>query len=243
MGREYDRGGHGWQPTRQIVRILFAEDDASFGIAVRKTLIRRGYAVDWVKEGRHFDQSLATHRYDIVVLDLGLPDTSGETLLRSLRARRENLPVIVITARGGIQDRIALLDLGADDYLVKPFDLEELMARIRCVLRRAATDDGGEGALCVGPLRLYPERMAVTWNGRAVAFTAREFCVLETLVRRRNHVVSRGQLEEALYGWGEEVDSNTVEVYVHYVRRKLGPELIHTVRGVGYQLAALREHA
>ena len=212
------------------------------GGALRKSLSRVGYAVDWVQKGAHFSASLATHQYDVVVLDLGLPDEGGESLLGKLRKKRANLPVIVVTARGGIQDRINLLDLGADDYLVKPFDLDELTARIRCVLRRSTSKDDGDGALSVGPLRLAPQSQSATWNNEPVTLTRREFWVLEALVRKRNQVVSRSQLEEALYGWGEEVESNAVEVYVHYLRRKLGSELIQTVRGLGYQLAPLGEH-
>lgn len=225
------------------MRLLLAEDDALLGSAVHKALNRVGFAVDWVQSGRHFENSLATHHYDFIILDLGLPDERGENLLRQLRGRRQRTPVIVVTARGGVQDRVALLDLGADDYLVKPFDLDELAARVRSVLRRAPVDDGSDGALEHGALRLYPKRFCVTWNEEPVPLTHREFWVLEALVRNRNQVMSRSQLEEALYGWGEEVDSNAVEVYVHYLRRKLGPELIQTVRGVGYQLAPVREHA
>ena len=225
------------------MRLLVAEDDSSLGGAVQRALTRVGYAVDWVCTGAHFLASLATHQYDFVVLDLGFPDALGEDLLARLRAKHPNLPVIVTTARGGIGDRVALLDLGADDYLVKPFDLDELTARVRTVLRRLPAGDANEGAFSHGPLRLFPKRHAATWNGQDVTLTNREFWVLETLVRKRNQVLSRSQLEEALYGWGEEVDSNAIEVYIHYLRRKLGSGLIQTVRGVGYQLAPLTEHA
>lgn len=220
------------------MRVLIAEDDALLGAAVQRALSRVGYAVDWVHTGAHFAMSLATHDYDFVVLDLGLPDASGEDLLQSVRLKNPGLPVIIITARGAVDDRVSLLDLGADDYLVKPFDLEELTARMRTVLRRIPASDGNEGVLGHGPLKLYPHRCAATWNGDSVALTRREFWVLEILVRKRNQVLSRGQLEEALYGWGEEVDSNAIEVYVHYLRRKFGPNVIQTIRGVGYQLAS-----
>ena len=225
------------------MRILVAEDDSLLGEAVQRALTRAGYAVDWVRTGAHFTVSIATHQYDFVVLDLGFPDADGEDLLQNLRDKHPHLPLIVTTARGGVIDRVSLLDLGADDYLVKPFDLDELTARIRSVLRRVPADDANEGAFCHGPLRLYPKRHAATMNGQSVALTHREFWVLEVLVRKRNQILSRGQLEEALYGWGEEVDSNAIEVYVHYLRRKLGPSLIQTVRGVGYQLAPLTAHA
>jgi DNA-binding response OmpR family regulator len=225
------------------MRILVAEDDELLGVAVHRALSRAGFAVDWVRTGTHFGASIATHKYDFVILDLGFPDASGDELLRCLRAKYPLMPVIITTARGGVQDRVTLLDLGADDYLVKPFDLDELTARVRTVLRRLPTGDADEGAFSHGPLRLYPKRHAATWNGNPVTLTHREFWVLEVLVRKRNQVLSRSQLEEALYGWGEEVDSNAIEVYVHYLRRKLGADLIQTVRGVGYQLARLSEHA
>lgn len=225
------------------MRLLMVEDDALLGNAVHKALSRGGFAVDWVQSGAHFESSLATHDYDFVLLDLGLPDKRGEELLRRLLTRSRRIPVIVMTARGGVQDRVALLDLGADDYLVKPFDLDELAARVRSVLRRAPVNDGSDGALEHGALRLDPKRFRVTWQGQPVPLTHREFWVLEALVRNRNLVMSRAKLEEALYGWGEEIDSNAVEVYVHFLRRKLGPDLIQTVRGMGYQLAPLKEHA
>ena len=225
------------------MRMLIAEDDPSLGIALQRVLARGGFAADWVRTGAHFTLSVETHQYDFVVLDLGFPDGCGEELLRQLRVKRSSLPVIVVTARAGVNDRVRLLDLGADDYLVKPFDLDELTARIRSVLRRVRADDGNEGALRHGPLHLYPKRHSASWNGQTISLTHREFWVLEALVRKRNQVLSRSELEEALYGWGEEVDSNAIEVYVHFLRRKFGAGLIQTIRGVGYQLATLTEHA
>ena len=222
------------------MRLLLAEDDSMLGGALQKGLSRAGFAVDWVLKGRDFSDSLATQRYDFVILDLGLPDHSGESLLQELRGKHKRMPVIVVTARGGIHDRVALLDMGADDYLVKPFDLDELTARVRSVLRRSPVDDDKAGAFAHGPLRLYPQRHCATWEDEPVSLTRREFWVLEALVRRKNQVSTRAQLEEALYGWGEEVESNAIEVYIHFLRRKLGAGLIHTIRGVGYQLAPLR---
>ncbi|MEP7295980.1 MAG: response regulator transcription factor [Burkholderiales bacterium] len=219
------------------MRLVVAEDDQLLGSAVQTILVRAGYAVDWVQTGREFESAIATHRYDCAVLDLGLPDTTGETLLKQLRARREQLPVIVVTARGGVQDRVTLLDHGADDYLVKPFDLDELSARIRSVMRRAPNGDGTAEALIHGALRLFPQRYSASWYDQEVVLTHREYWVLEALVRRKAQVLTRAQLEEALYGWGEEIGSNTVEVYIHFLRRKLHPGLIQTVRGLGYQLA------
>jgi DNA-binding response OmpR family regulator len=225
------------------MRVLLAEDDSLLGSAVQCALSKAGYAVDWVTTGRHFTLSLHTHDYGIVVLDLGFPDAIGDDLLRHLRSTHATLPVIVITARCTVHDCVLLLDLGADDYLMKPFDLDELIARVRSVLRRTPSGSGSEGAFSYGPLQLFPKRYTATWNGRAIPLTHREFGVLEALVRKRNQVLSRDQLEEALYGWGEEVDSNAIEVYVHYLRRKLGADVIRTIRGIGYQLAPLTDHA
>jgi len=225
------------------MRILLAEDDMLLGGAVQKSLVRTGFAVDWVQSGRDLRSSTSTHHYDFVILDLTLPDGCGESLLQWLRGKGLRVPVIVVTARGGVHDRVALLDLGADDYLVKPFDLDELTARIRCVMRRSPAEGTAADALTHGPLRLLPSQRVATWHGQAVALTQREFWVLETLLRRRNQVLTRAQLEEALYGWGEEVESNAIEVYIHFLRRKLEPALIHTIRGVGYQLAPLLQHA
>jgi len=225
------------------MRLLLAEDDSILGGAVQKYLVRAGFAVDWVVTGRDMRDSVRTHDYDFVVLDLNFPDACGRDLLQALRGKNPRVPVIIVTARGGVCDRVALLDLGADDYLVKPFDLDELTARVRCVLRRSGADIREEEAFAHGPLRLFPQRSAATWNGDLIPLTRREFWILEALVRRRNQVLTRAQLEEALYGWGEEVESNTVEVYIHFLRRKFGPALIHTIRGVGYQLAPLPQHA
>jgi DNA-binding response OmpR family regulator len=225
------------------MRLLLAEDETMLGDAVHKHLTRAGFAVDWVVCGEEFTQAVDTHHYDFVVLDLGLPDVTGEVLLRRLHAKQARMPVIVVTARGSIHDRVTLLDLGADDFLVKPFDLDELTARIRSVVRRLPTDNADDLASEHGPLRLYPSRREATWDGEPVTLTHREFWVLEVLVRRKNQVLSRAQIEEALYGWGEEVESNAIEVYIHLLRRKFRPDLIHTIRGVGYQVAPVRQYA
>jgi DNA-binding response OmpR family regulator len=225
------------------MRLLLAEDETMLGDAVHKHLTRAGFAVDWVVRGVDFTQAVDTHQYDFVVMDLGLPDITGEVLLKRLHARHPRMPVIVVTARGSIHDRVTLLDLGADDFLVKPFDLDELTARIRSVLRRLPTDNADDLASVHGPLRLYPLRREATWDGEPVTLTHREFWVLEVLVRRKNQVLSRAQIEEALYGWGEEVESNAIEVYIHLLRRKFRPDLIHTIRGVGYQVAPVRQYA
>lgn len=218
------------------MRVLVVEDDELFGSGVHKALTRAGYAVDWVRSGRDLALAMTTHEYDCVVLDLGLPDVAGESLVKVIRLRDPAVPVIVTTARGGIQDRIQLLDVGADDYMIKPVDLDELCARLRAVSRRALPRQGGDSELEHGPLKLVPSRQAATWHGQPVLLTRKEYWVLETFVRRPSQVLTRAQLEEALYGWGDEVGSNAVEVYVHYLRRKMAPGLILTVRGVGYQL-------
>jgi DNA-binding response OmpR family regulator len=223
------------------MRILLAEDDSVLGDAVWKSTCRSGFAVDWVKTGRDFDSAIANHHYDFVILDLGFPDDSGEFLLQRLRARNTQVPVIVVTARGSIQDKVAFFNMGADDFLVKPFDLDELTVRIRSLLRRLPAADADEGASVHGPLTLYPLKFGATWNGEPVSLTHREFWVMESLVRRKNQVLTRAQLEESLYGWGEEIESNAIEVYIHLLRRKFGAHLIHTVRGVGYQIAPLHQ--
>jgi DNA-binding response OmpR family regulator len=218
------------------MRCLLVEDDEMLGSAVQIQLGRAGFAVDWVRNGKDFTEAVNIHRYDFVVLDLGLPDTTGEVLLSRLNHAQTSVRVIVVTARGSIHDRVTVLNMGADDFLVKPFDLDELTARVRCLMRRLPTDDADAGASVHGCLRLFPLRLAATWDGTDVPLTHREFWVLEFLVRRKNQILSRSQIEEALYGWGEEVASNAVEVYIHMLRRKFRPDLIHTIRGAGYKL-------
>jgi DNA-binding response OmpR family regulator len=219
------------------MRLLLVEDDVMLGSAVQKHLQSDGFSVDWIVSGKQFTEAVNCHVYDFVILDLGLPDVSGEVLLERLHSAQMNVRVIVATARGSVSDRVNLLNMGADDFLVKPFDLDELSARVRSLLRRFPILDTVTNATTHGALSLYPQRMVATWNGEEVALTHREFWVLETLVRRKNQVLTRRQIEEALYGWGEEMESNAIEVYVHMLRRKFQPELIHTIRGVGYKIA------
>ena len=218
------------------MRLLIVEDDELLGSAVHKGLARSGYAVDWIRNGADLALAMRIHLYECVLLDLGLPDVSGESLLKAIRMRDPGVSVIVMTARGGVQDRVALLDIGADDYMVKPVDLDELTARVRAVQRRRLVANEGGAELEHGALRLYPSRRVATWRGETVALTNKEYWVLETFLRKKNQLLTRAQIEEALYGWGEEIGSNAVEVYIHYLRRKLGAGVIHTVRGVGYQL-------
>jgi DNA-binding response OmpR family regulator len=221
------------------MRILMVEDDNLFGSAMHKSLLRAGYAVDWIQSGRELTGAMRAAEYDGVMLDLNLPDANGEDCLKAIRERSPGMSVIVITARGSLMDRVRLLELGADDYLVKPVDLDEVNARVRAITRRVQQSQaGGSGVLSHGALRLQPARRTATWKGQVVPLTNREFWLLETLVRKKGQILSRERLEETLYGWGDEIDSNAVEVYIHHLRRKFDPALIKTVRGLGYQLGA-----
>jgi len=202
------------------------------GESIRAALKQDGSAVDWVRDGRSAESTLATEQFDLVLLDLGLPQRDGLEILRAMRLRHDQTPVIVLTARDALQDRVAGLDAGADDYLVKPFELEELAARIRAVTRRKA--GRGEPAIEVGDVRLDPSMRQVTRGGEPVVLSAREYAVLEALMSRPGAILSRAQLEDRLYGWGDAIESNAVSVYVHQLRRKLGSDFIRNVRGVGY---------
>ena len=225
------------------MRLLLVEDSELLGTAIQKGFVRSGYAVDWSRCGKDALSALASCEYDCVLLDLGLPDLGGDILLKSIRSRGIPVSVIVVTARCNIQDRVRLLDLGADDYMVKPLDLDEVASRVRAVLRRTPGRAPTSGEPEHGLLKLYPSHRMATWNGNVVPLTNKEFWLLEILVRRKSQVLSRSQLEEALYTFDAEVESNAVEVYVHYLRRKFSPELILTVRGVGYQLGPERWNA
>jgi two-component system response regulator QseB len=218
------------------MRLLLVEDDEMIGEAVRKGLRDEGAAVDWVQSVRHGEVALAGASYDAVLLDLGLPGGDGLSLLRALRTRRDDVPVLILTARDSISDRVAGLDAGADDYLVKPFALDELAARVRALLRRRA--GRVDTRLRHGDLVLDPATREVTVGGEPVSLSAREYAVLLALMERPAAVLSRAQLEERVYGWGEEVGSNAVEVHVHALRRKLGAQAIRTIRGVGYTMTA-----
>jgi len=216
------------------MRLLLIEDDPMIGEAIRAGLKREGFAVDWVREARAAEAVLASEPFELVLLDLGLPGRDGLTLLKAQRARGLTLPVLIITARDAIADRVAGLDAGADDYLIKPFDPQELAARIRALLRRRA----GRSAAGLEHLgvRLDPAEHRVTRAGAEVALSPREFALLQLLMERPGTILSRAQLEERLYGWGEEDESNAIEVHVHGLRKKLGADFILTVRGVGYRV-------
>ncbi|MCW5748572.1 MAG: response regulator transcription factor [Alphaproteobacteria bacterium] len=216
------------------MRLLVVEDDRMIGESVRTALRQEGYAADWVHEGLAADAALRAESYDLVLLDLGLPGPDGIEVLRELRTRGAAMPVLVMTARDAVGARVAGLDAGADDYLVKPFDVEELLARVRALLRRR--NERREAVLRHGGLVLDPARHETTLDGVPVKLTLREFELLRTLLQRPGQPLSRARLEQALYGWGEEIESNAIEVHIHALRRKLGGGWIHTVRGVGYMV-------
>ena len=217
------------------MRLLLVEDDTMIGEVVLDLLRAEHYAVDWVKDGEMADTALLqSQSYDLVLLDLGLPRKDGIEVLRSMRARKDRTPVLVATARDAVSQRIAGLDAGADDYVLKPYDLDELLARIRALLRRAA--GRAEPVFEYNNISINPATREVMGAGVPVTLSAREWAVLEALIARPGAVLSRPQLEEKLYSWRDEVSSNAVEVYIHGLRKKLGSELIHNVRGVGYMV-------
>jgi len=216
------------------MRLLLVEDDPMIGESVRAGLQQDGFAVDWVQDGRAAELALDANTYDTLLLDLGLPRKTGLEVLASLRRRGNTIPVLILTARDAVADRVKGLDAGADDYLVKPFDLEELAARVRALLRRKS--GRADPVVQVGTLVINPATHEVSLAGKPISLSAREFALLHALASRPGVVYSRTQLEEKLYGWGQEVESNTVEVYVHSLRRKLGTNLIQNVRGVGYMV-------
>ncbi len=216
------------------MRLLLAEDDAMIGESVRRGLRQDGFAVDWVRDGREAELALAEDVHDLVLLDLGLPRKEGLDVLRGMRRKGDARPVLIVTARDAVADRVAGLDAGADDYVLKPFELTELAARIRALLRRHS----GRAApiVALGDIALDPATHEVRVRDVPVALSGREFALLEALLARPGAVLSRAQLEEKLYGWNEEVGSNAVEVHLHALRRKLPPDTIRNVRGVGWTI-------
>ncbi|MDD5332483.1 MAG: winged helix-turn-helix domain-containing protein [Rhodoferax sp.] len=214
------------------MRILLAEDDPMLGDGLRAGLRQLGFQVDWVRDGGAAERELASGDYAAAVLDLGLPVKDGIDVLQSLRTRKISTPVLVLTARDAVPDRIRGLDLGADDYVIKPVDLHELGARLRSLVRRSHGQL--QDALRCGAVLLDPSARQVTLDGEAVPLSTREFDLLYALMLNAGRVMSREQLEQKLYSWGYEVDSNAIEVHIHHLRRKLHPDLIQTVRGVGY---------
>jgi two-component system, OmpR family, response regulator QseB len=216
------------------MRLLLVEDDTMIGESIHQGLRQDGFAVDWVRDGPAAELAVANDVYDLVILDLGLPRKDGLEVLASLRRKGNSVPVLILTARDAVPDRIKGLNSGADDYVVKPFDLDELGARIRALLRRRA--GRADPVIEHGGLTVNASTRQATFRGQALALSAREFAVIEALLERPGAILSRAQLEERLYGWDEEVGSNAVEVYIHSLRKKLGADFIRNVRGVGYMV-------
>lgn len=216
------------------MRLLLVEDDELLGEGVQLALRRAGYAVDWLQDGATALQAMSDGGFDLAILDLGLPRLDGQALIGQLRARRVGLPILVLTARDRVSDRVAALDAGADDFLGKPFDPAELLARIRALLRRR--EGGAAQASTLGDLVLHADSFEASIGGRRIELPRREFALLRVLADSAGRIVTRERLQQALYGWDEDVGSNALEVHVHHLRRKLGAERIRTVRGVGYAL-------
>ncbi|MDX1488221.1 MAG: response regulator [Acidiferrobacterales bacterium] len=214
------------------MRLLLVEDDGILGDGIRAGLSQEGYAVDWVTDGYLASHALESERYDLVVLDLGLPRKSGLQVLKDLRAKDSDLPVLILTARDTVADRVSGLDSGADDYLIKPFALDELCARIRALHRRAS--ERSTPVIRHGAITLDPAARKVSREKKPVELSGREFALLQMLLENAGRVLSRARIEQSLYAWGEEVESNAVEVHIHHLRKKLGTSLIRTIRGVGY---------
>lgn len=217
------------------MKLLLAEDDPMIGASMEHGLRLAGFAIDWVRDGKAAELALATGTYALLILDLGLPRQDGLTLLGRLRQADNPIPVLIVTARDAVADRVAGLNLGADDYLVKPFDLQELVARVRAQIRRHQGRARPE--MQIGTLSLNPMTREVRLDGQPVHLSQKEFALLEVLLEQPGRVLSKPQLEERVYGWGEEVQSNAIEVHLHNLRRKLGPAWIRNVRGVGYKIA------
>ncbi|MGE0559089.1 MAG: response regulator [Burkholderiales bacterium] len=217
------------------MRLLLIEDDAMIGKSICEGLRRESYGVDWVRDGWAAERSLIDTDYDLLILDLGLPRVHGLQVLKNVRQKGKKVPVLIITARDGVEDRVNGLDAGADDYLVKPFSMSELGARVRALLRRSA----GQAAPVFrhGGVELNPLTREVQFNGQGVSLSQREYAILESLIRHPGTVISRTSLEQSVYAWGQEVESNAVEVHISNLRKKLSPDFIKTVRGVGYRLS------
>lgn len=215
------------------MRLLIAEDDALLGAGLRAALGKWGFNVTWVRHGRAALDILGTDQFLVMVLDIGLPDMSGLDVLRKIRARGHKLPILVLTARASTQDKVSCLDLGADDYLVKTTDMEELVARLRALIRRSG---GAGGTLSICDLTLDMDTRSLSQGGKPVSLSKREFEVLRLLMEGAGRVFTRTQIEQALYGWDRTVDSNAVEVHIHNLRQKIGSKTLKTVRGVGYTI-------
>lgn len=217
------------------MRILLVEDDPELGDGLTVGLRQAGFAVDWLRDGHSADQALQSESFDLIVLDLGLPRLSGMEVLNRARSRGQTMPILILTARDATGDKVSGLDAGADDYLVKPIDLDELSARIRALTRRSA----GRAAplLTHGELSIDLAAHCVTFAGQEVELSSREFSLLQILIENAGRVLTRTQLEQSIYGWRDEPDSNALEVHIHHLRKKLGSDLIRTLRGVGYTIS------
>jgi len=214
------------------MRILLVEDDLMLGQTLQRALEPQGYTVDWLRDGSQALQAILDQHIDLIILDLGLPKIDGMSVLKQARLKGIQTPVLILTARDTTQDKVQGLDAGADDYLLKPFDLAELYARIRALTRRA--NGRAESQICYGELRLEPQNQRVFFQEKEVTLHRREFMVLHELLENVGKVLTRQKLEQSLYGWGEDIESNALEVHIHHLRKKLYPELIKTVRGIGY---------
>ena len=217
------------------MRILLAEDDASQAESIKTWLEMDGYNIDWVERGDHAILAIEQHQYDCVLLDRGLPKATGDEILKTLRMQQQPTPVIFITARDSIQDRVEGLDLGANDYLVKPFSLEELSARVRSQLRQHQSS--ADQYLRYANLVLDSQAKTLMQEGQSVNLTAKEFQILHKLMQKPEHVMTREQLEESLYAWGDEIESNAIEVFIYQLRKKIGSQYIKTIRGLGYRMS------
>jgi len=217
------------------MRVLLVEDDMMIGAAVQEALQDAAYAADWVQNGQSALNALSAQHYDLVLLDLGLPGKDGLTVLSSMRAKGNPVPVLILTARDALEDRVRGLDGGADDYLVKPFEMAELFARVRAVVRRK--NGSPNPALSNGMLSLDPVTHEASNHGVSVRLSSREFSLLQALLLRPGAILSRGELEDRIYGWQEEVESNAVEFLIHSLRKKLGSDVIKNVRGVGWMVS------
>ncbi len=216
------------------MRILIVEDKPLLGDALQVGLRERGFAAEWLQDGRSADEALRTEKFAAVVLDIGLPKMDGLQLLRRMRARNDRTPVLLLTARDAVEDRVRGLDTGADDYVIKPVSLAELAARLRALARRSVGQ--ASPLLSIGSLTLDPAAHQVIFKGKIVEMPIREFAILRELMANAGRVLTREQLEASLYAWDRALESNAIEVHVHHLRRKLSPDVIRTVRGVGYLL-------
>lgn len=217
------------------MRILLVEDDLLLGEGTQTALKQEGYAVDWIQDGQHAETALLTESFDAVILDLGLPRKSGVEVLKTIRHRGIQTPVLILTARDSVNDRIMGLDAGADDYLTKPFSISEVSARLRAILRRAA--GRSHPLISAQGVSLDPTAHQVTFKGENIKLSRREFALLQVLMENAGKVISRSKLTDSLYGWEDETDSNTLEVHIHHLRKKFGTSFIQTIRGIGYLVA------